>query len=131
MTSAQKDIIMKLRHRNKGYSEIATQLGVSVNTVKSYCYRSGLSTTQLKETAFFCQNCGRAITEPSKTRPRKFCCTKCKQAWWNKHRLERKSSKICVFVCTSCGRRFYDYTHSNRKYCSLACYQKRGMPNDT
>ena len=43
MTEHQKLRIMKLRSAGFGYGKIAQQLGISVNTVKSFCRRQSLS----------------------------------------------------------------------------------------
>lgn len=126
MNTTQKETIRKMRYMKLGYSHIAKELGLSVNTVKSYCFRNGLNTEALKDNIKLCKNCGQLITKSSKTRPRKFCCDKCKQAWWNKHRYERENENITVYSCVICGKEFSDYGNTHRKYCSQACYQKRG-----
>lgn len=47
MTLEQKQAIEALRLQGIGYVSVATRLGLSVNTVKSYCRRNSLSTTVL------------------------------------------------------------------------------------
>ena len=43
MTNGEKVQIVQMRKRGLGYAEIAQRLGMSVNTVKSYCRRSGVN----------------------------------------------------------------------------------------
>ena len=49
MTNGEKVQIVQMRKRGLGYTEIARSLGMSVNTVKSYCQRNGLKATVQKE----------------------------------------------------------------------------------
>ena len=46
MTDNQKQVITDLRSKGTGYTAIAKRLSISVNTVKAYCRRSGLSGNQ-------------------------------------------------------------------------------------
>ena len=126
MTKAQKDKIKYMRECNIGYAQIAKEIGATINSVKSYCHRQGLNTEALISKGDCCKNCGKVITEKSKTRPRKFCSVQCKTAWWNLHRRDRQSDNIVEFTCSVCGKHFKDYAHTERKFCSLACYRMRG-----
>ena len=42
MTNGEKMLITQQRRQGLGYTEIARKLGMSVNTVKSYCQRKGI-----------------------------------------------------------------------------------------
>ena len=42
MTNGEKLMIAQQRRQGLGYTEIARKLGMSVNTVKSYCQRNGI-----------------------------------------------------------------------------------------
>lgn len=42
MTNGEKMLITQQRRQGLGYTEIARKLGMSVNTVKSYCQRNGI-----------------------------------------------------------------------------------------
>ena len=130
MNIQQKQAIREMRLKKLGYTEIANSLGLSANTVKSYCFRNGLNTEALVEGGEKCKGCGKVIKQKSKTRPRVFCCEKCKRDWWNRHRFERKSKKITEHTCSVCGSVFLDYNTTNRKFCSQACYRKRGEADD-
>lgn len=126
MTTTQKETIQRMRQQRLGYTQIAKEVDLPLNTVKSYCFRNGLHTEVLINNSDLCKNCGKVITQKSKTRPRVFCSQECKCTWWNSHRKERKNDNIVEYTCAVCGKTFLDYAHSNRKYCSLACYRKRG-----
>lgn len=126
MTKLQKEQIHHLRQKLTPYSQIAGLLGLSMNTVKSYCYRHGLNTETLNSINGYCQQCGKPLIS-AKTKPRRFCSTACKTAFWNGHRRERASNQITMHACLVCGENFSDYHSVGRKYCSQACYQKRGQ----
>ena len=42
MTSDQKAVVDRLRSQGRGYKYIASEMGISENTVKSYCRRAPL-----------------------------------------------------------------------------------------
>ena len=145
MTKSQKEIILTMRRALCSYTQIAEKTGLSVGTIKSYCYRNGLNAESLKSSSGLCKNCGKPILTPSKTRPRRFCSDACKTAWWNLHRYDHKNSSLIKqfkcnvcgkefaikqFKCNVCGKEFADYSSTQRKYCSRICYQKRGSQND-
>lgn len=129
MTATQKEIIHRLRQQGKGYAEISKVLGLPAATIKTYCYRNRLHTEVLTTKFGVCKNCGKAITEKSKTRPRVFCSDTCKCSWWNAHRRERNNDNIIEYTCEICGKHFFDYANANRKFCSLSCYRNRGDEN--
>ena len=64
MTNEEKRTIADLRTQGLGYTKIAQNLGMSVNTIKSYCRRnlSGLNASDdhAKE-LHFCKNCGYSV----------------------------------------------------------------------
>ena len=101
MTENQKMIVAGLRKTGMGYGTIAKKVGISVNTVKSFCHRRA-------------QNPGR--------KEKKFCSDKCRNKWWNA-RLDLVNRKAFrEIVCVGCGRTFTVYGQVKRKYCSHQCY---------
>lgn len=115
-----------MRQQGVRYNQIADTLNLSVNTVKSYCRRNGLTVSEdtkidnYKET---CKQCGKPLKQESKRKQKTFCCDKCRYMWWNTHRdYYRKSSAIYHFVCAYCGKTFDSYSNKDRRYCSHACY---------
>ncbi|MDR1409622.1 MAG: LuxR C-terminal-related transcriptional regulator [Oscillospiraceae bacterium] len=128
MTGEQKQTILRQRAAGLAYSQIADEIGLSLNTVKSYCRRAGLSESNAskdtgnKENKDQCPNCGKKLRHLNKTKPKKFCCDKCRRAWWNTHRDQMRHKNICRVICTHCGADFDSYSWAARKYCSHACY---------
>ncbi len=119
MTESQKRQIHLLRKEGYGYSRIASELGVSQNTVKSYCRRNRLTEDEKKAAInTTCLQCGAPVEQNEKRKQKKFCSDKCRMAWWNSHRSE--VSHTSTFVCANCQTEFKAY--GVRKYCSHSCY---------
>lgn len=121
MTNQQKNQIITLRLQGVGYVKIGQALGISNNTVRSFCRRNGLDGEAGKNTVR-CQQCGKPIKVVPKRKPRKFCSDRCRTTWWNSRldSVERKA--IYHFTCAACGTEFMAYGNRHRKYCSHACY---------
>lgn len=129
MTEEQKKETQKLRETGYGYTKIAQLLGLSENTVKSYCRRKGLNGVALKETVIpddrerhFCLNCGTEVLQNPGRKQKKFCSDKCRNKWWNSHLNEVSRKAVYEFICPYCKKSFTAYGNKNRKYCSHACY---------
>ena len=56
MTDQQAQRIQDLRKRNIPYKQIAAELQMPLNTVKSYCLRHHLNTEALKPKSVLCRN---------------------------------------------------------------------------
>lgn len=123
MNEMQKSQITALRKKGCGYIRIANELELSENTVKSYCRRYGLSVENL-ENMVFCRNCGAAIVNTEKWKPRQFCSDLCRTVWWKAHPDEVNRKATYAFVCAGCGKEFVAYGNKSRKYCCHACYTK-------
>lgn len=129
MTQQQKDQIVHLRSSGSSYGKIAEYLGISVNTVKSFCKRTKIegkadtnqSVDQTKET---CMHCGQTLVQTPGHRQKKFCSATCRRAWWMTHpgSVPREADHACT--CAFCGRAFQFYGNRPRKYCSRRCYQQ-------
>lgn len=131
MNAQQKTEIASLRSQGLGYTKIAQALGLSKNTVKSYCHRNSIasgsaSTAETSEpletVASFCECCGKEIKQILGHKKRMFCSDACRNKWWNSHLDLVKRKAIYKYKCPSCGREFEVYGNSHRKYCSHACY---------
>ncbi len=128
MTDTQKIQIGKLRGAGLGYKKIAEQMGLSENTVKTYCRRHGLggnmthlqNVTQNEEHHCLC--CGKPVQQTPGRKEKKFCSDSCRNKWWNSHldKVERKANY--EFICPHCKKPFTAYGNKNRKYCSHECY---------
>lgn len=133
MNDMQKEQIRIFRAKGYGYRMIAKNMGISKETVKSYCKRHGLG-GYAKEKApsggygrtdqTTCLNCGTMIEQIPKRKPKKFCCDKCRSRWWSKHPDQVNRKANYDFTCACCGKPFTAYGNSNRKYCSFDCYIK-------
>ena len=93
MTDLQKEQIKALRLQGIGYVKIGEILGISDNTVRSFCRRNGLGDSDT-----------------------------CRTAWWNSHPdcVDRKA--VYAYTCAHCGKPFTAYGNKERKYCSHGCY---------
>lgn len=129
MTDNQKAQIIKLRAAGNGYGKIAQTLGISVNTVKSFCRRNDINgdmviepSVKLTGETTACENCGREIQQIAKQKKKRFCCDKCRNEWWNSHLDQVKRKAVYDFKCPHCGKEFRIYGDRRRKYCSHECY---------
>ena len=119
----KKEKIIELREKGYGYGKIAELLGISINTVKSFCRRNNITkgeNNQIKDIVI-CPNCGEEINVIKKKR---FCSNKCRTSYWSKNqdKINRKSAEKSE--CIMCKKEFIDYKRNSRKYCSRSCYIK-------
>ncbi len=121
MTNHEKEQIQALRLQGYGYLKIGQLLGLSNNTVRSFCRRNGLDGSTPQNTVL-CKNCGKPTKVLPKRKPRVFCSDACRTAWWNSHLDCVKKKAVYTFVCAYCGKDFTAYGNQGRKYCSHGCY---------
>lgn len=129
MDIQQKIEIAFLRSKGYGYTKIAQALGLSKNTVKSYCKRNNLSGTAMENAVdmtvlvpSFCLECGKPVAQVSGRKKKKFCSDECRHKWWNAHPDKITRKAVYNYTCTGCGKSFTAYGNSKRKYCCHACY---------
>lgn len=131
MTNAQKIQIGKLRAAGMGYKKIAEQMGISENTVKTYCRRHGLGGTVATKQIIImsgkdiCLCCSEELEHMPGRKKKKFCSDKCRNKWWNSHLNLVNRKAVYSFECPTCKKPFTAYGKANRKYCSHECYAKR------
>lgn len=131
MTEVQKIQIGKLRASGLGYKKIAEQMGISENTIKTYCRRHGLGGTATvngtitRSSKDICHCCGAAIRQIPGRKKKKFCSDKCRNQWWNSHLHLVKRKAVYSFECLTCKKPFTAYGNAKRKYCSHECYANR------
>ncbi|MDD2302117.1 MAG: RNA polymerase subunit sigma-70 [Eubacteriales bacterium] len=127
MTNEQKENVREMRGAGASYAKIARALGLSENTVQSFCRRSKLTDESLKagepngKGALFCLNCGIPIKQTPGYRGRKYCSDRCRISWWNKHPVTPGRKSTRSFTCLACGKLFDAYSGRERKYCSRSC----------
>lgn len=145
ITDEQKNSIIHFRRRGLGYADIGRKLGISRDTVKSFCRRNDLTLSGCEINAYTtaeinpivnhpvanspvycdrdsdrCSECGKPIEQQEKRRI--FCSKACREKWWteNADKIDRKA--VYTFTCAGCGQTFTAYGNKNRKYCSHSCY---------
>ena len=122
MTNTEKLLIAQQLKHGLGYTDIAKKLGMSVNTVKSYCQRNGLrrsrSTAAPKQVDTVCRQCGSALIHTPGRKKKKFCSDTCRMRWWHAHRELGRNARAAR--CQTCGKEFV--TDRAQKYCSHPCY---------
>ena len=133
MNQQQKEHITKLRTQGISYGRIAKTLGVSVNTVKSFCRRQKdprqiPASTPEKKLAQnqnrICPNCAAMLLQKPGHRQKRFCSEHCRRSWWAAHPEEAKKETWRSATCCQCGKCFSYYRNRKRKYCSQRCYQQ-------
>lgn len=126
MTEQQKEQIMGMRLKGHSHTAIADSLGLSRNTVKSFCLRNIRAEPHEEPIAPIskgvCARCGKGFTLFPGHRQRRFCSDHCRMVWWNAHRDLLKSNAKVEHTCASCGKHFMNYERQHRKYCSHGCY---------
>ena len=123
MTKFEKERVRRARYDGMSYTEIASELGVSINTIKSFCRRECLQSGHAED-ATVCKNCGKPLKNKPKSKPKKFCSDKCRLAWWNENREMLNKQALYTIRCIACGETFESYGNKDRLYCSHACYIK-------
>lgn len=126
MTNLEKEKVMEMRRYGSSYSQISKALGISENTVKSFCRRNGLGSTygdqRRTEDGIVCRQCGSPLKQSSGMKMKRFCSDQCRMNWWNSHPEAVSRKAFYTFHCPVCGCEFESYGNRNRKYCSRACY---------
>ena len=114
----QKTLILYYREQHMTYRQIGEKLGLSPDTVKTFCRRNGAQTGKTAQSAECrCRNCGAPVHPLPGRRERLFCSPACRTAYWRKHNLLGKDPRYCA----GCGALLTGGSAS-RKYCSHACY---------
>ena len=136
MNDAQKRSIGNMRVAGQTYSQIAETLGISVNTIKSYCQRAGLTerkipyNDQLGEQKDTCKHCGADLRQRPNMKPKTFCSDECRIRWWSKHRNQSGGAATVEKHCEYCGCAFTSQISAKRKYCRHACFIAHGREED-
>ena len=135
MTDDDRQKIRELRQKGMGYKKIAAILGLSRDSVRGFCRRSGLggnscvvvlNVEEKLKRNLLCACCRKPIKQKNQGRTRRFCSEECRRKWWREHQSERnkKPASIYKYICVYCGKEFSVYGNKKRKYCSHNCYIK-------
>jgi len=128
MTDEQKIEIMSLRREGFGYTAVAKRMGISKDTVKSFCRRNGLAGRmavqgqECQTQGGRCRECGKPLQQTEGMKRRVFCSDACRVKWWHEHPDKIRRRAVYSFICAGCGKAFTAYGNSKRKYCSHECY---------
>lgn len=131
MNTDQKNRISQMRRSGQSYNQIANELGIPKDTVKTYCRRNGLAgvadempavTISDNPQVRACRQCGLPVMQNPGRKEKIFCSDHCRNKWWNAHLSEVKRKAMYEYRCPNCGTTFYAYGNRNRKYCSHDCY---------
>ena len=118
MTKEQKILVLHYREQHMTYRQIGEKLGLSPDTVKTFCRRKRAQSERTEESVQAqCRNCGAPVHLLPGRRERLFCSPACRTAYWRKHNLLGKDPRYCA----GCGALLTGGSAS-RKYCSHACY---------
>ena len=138
MTQQQKEQISKLRASGASFGKIASALGVSVNTVKSYCKRNPISAEAAPAPKAplhtnRCPQCSAVLKQSPGHRQKRFCSPKCRMAWWSEHPEQMVRKNMSPVECLHCRKVFLQYGNRPRKFCSRGCYlaHRYGQGGDT
>lgn len=125
MTNEQRMIVSALRVQGMGYGAIARKVGISENTVKSFCRRNAQKEEKTlvgNDGEHLCLCCGTPVAQNAGRKEKKFCSDKCRNKWWNAHLDKVDRRVIREVTCAGCGKTFSVYGQAARKYCSHVCY---------
>lgn len=120
ITNSQKQIVRDMRQSGLSYTAIADALGLSANTIKSFCRRGNITTK--KHIQDDCKNCGKPLLHQLGKKKKQFCSDKCRSDWWNNNRHWARYEKRHILICHHCGAEFNSFGDKKRKYCSRDCY---------
>jgi endogenous inhibitor of DNA gyrase (YacG/DUF329 family) len=126
MTRKQITQVDEMRLYGKSISTIANVLGVSENTIKSYCRRkktivNPITPTNIAPDIKSCPQCGCFIKHTPGVKRKRFCSDKCRMTWWNAHPDFVNRKAFYHYKCEHCSKSFKIYGNAHRKYCSRAC----------
>ena len=97
MTKEQKTLILYYREQHMTYRQIGEKLGLSPDTVKTFCRRNTPQEDRTEASASSqCRNCGAPVHPLPGRRERLFCSPACRTAYWRKHNLLGKDPRYCA-----------------------------------
>lgn len=127
MTQEQKTLALYYREQQRTYREIGEKLGLSPDTVKTFCRRNRKQKERaVQKEGFQCKNCDAPIYPFPGKRESLFCSAACRTAYWRKHNLLSLPPRHCA----GCGTLLTGGSIV-KKYCCHACYIRHRFGNDS
>jgi len=122
VNSEDKSKIRNMRFKGETYAKIARVIGVSANTIKSFCRRNNLQNLDADEceSKNICKNC--SVQFDNIRSNKKFCSDKCRLIWWSKNSDKLRKTAVYNLECKHCGKNFESYGNDKRLFCSRPCY---------
>ena len=131
MTTSEKSAVLALREEGHSIPQIAEELNLPLNTVKSFIFRSCRPNPEREEETVApptspdrvvrsCLFCGQPVTQPPHRKEKKLCSAACRSHWWNQNAAQSQGKSLRLRKCAYCGETFRAY--GQRKYCSHGCY---------
>lgn len=124
MDDSQRETIKMLFENGHGYTTISKMLGINPSTVKSFIRRQRLNRNSTERLIKHCENCGKELFQIAKRKPKRFCCDKCRNLWWNSHLDQVNRKAYYSLRCRNCGKEFQAYGDKYRKFCCLECFKQ-------
>lgn len=106
MTEIEKSSVLALREEGRTLQEIALELNLPINTVKSFIYRTSLAEGEMPGTGpasvppaadcvyTSCLYCGKAVEQLPTHKEKKFCSDECRTNWWNENKDQSQGAAI-------------------------------------
>ncbi|RZI48257.1 RNA polymerase subunit sigma-70 [Lactococcus kimchii] len=134
MNQEQKNEIIRLRQQGFGYKKISIHLSVSVDAVKYYCKKQGLTGVRAAPhnmSINACRECHQPLEQKEKRKFQAFCSPICRLNWWRKNRSKGNLKRGKPIICPCCEKTVKVSEKSIRKYCSHECYIKERFGGKT
>ena len=122
MTREQREQVKEMRMNGWGARRIAQNLGISLNTVKSYIRNHPEIMVSEEPCDDFCHYCRKPIFYTPNAKKKKFCSDRCRYLWWKEHSEQMNRKAFYPKICPTCGKGFMAYGRPKQIYCSRRCF---------
>ena len=131
MTHEEKIKVAQLQQKGWGYRRIATEIGISPYTGRSYFERHPVALDAIAEKADLCKHCGAELKHLPHKKKKVFCSQACRLAWWKAHPEQGTRNAYYSLICEHCGKEFVSYGNAHRRFCSRICYAEHRRKEST
>ena len=114
----ERDLILAYREQGMPYREIAERTGRTEQYLRTVCSKAKRKQAQKPLSPVgFCKNCGAELVNVSGTKPRQFCCDRCRYDYKN----QQNQRKAYIRVCEHCGLEFVSFGYPKKRFCCRDC----------